>query len=285
MSEDQESDDALQRLSDPLDDVQFNGVTLGETWRVQAGVKDFLQRYAQLIGLDEVALRYTIGDRIGTRSFYLQLDDRCLFTRDVVVGIQTEVLAGWPEWTVILAGESREEAALISSHSITTDSRNVDDIALFMQQFADEEMAYLERRYGPLNRQKQYVETQLMRGVSTTQEQPFQVVAICEHWRKPDKYLGVWVIGESDIDEVYISVPDEEVASEEQFAVSPTGKLLDYRAPSGKGTSRRESKYWVSQWLIPRHYQGQYLIAKRDSDTRQWQIPFDQSSIRMNSDL
>ena len=287
MSEDQGTDNWRDRQFDPiLDELHFNGVTIGETWRFQTAIEDFLQEYARLVGLDEVRLKYTIGDRTGTRSSFLHLKHRLLFTREVVFGIQTDVLSMWPEWTVALAGYTREgDSALISADSFTAHSEDIDDVAAFMQEFADAEIRHWERRYAPLERQKQYVAIQLRQNFAITEEQPFQIVAICEHWWEPYEYLGVWAIGVSPTDGVRISVPGEESIEEGQYAVSPYWKLLNYRAADENGTSRRESQYWVTQWLIPHDYQGSHLFAQRDSDHRQWTIPFDRSSVRMNSEL
>jgi hypothetical protein len=288
MSEDGRTENWRDRLYDPvLDELNFNGVSIGETWRFQTAIEDFLQEYARRVGLDEVRLKYTIGDRTGTRSSFLHLSHRLLFTREVVVGLQTDVLSKWPEWTVALAGYTREgDSALISAGSFTSNSEDIDDVAAFMQEFADAEIRHWERRYAPLERQKRYVAIQLRQNFAITEEQPFQVVAICEHWQRPYEYLGVWAIGVSATGGVRISVPGEESMEEgQQYAVSPSWKLLNYFASDENGTSRRESQYWVTQWLIPRDYQGRRLFAQRDSDQSQWTIPFDSSSIRMNSEL
>ena len=288
MTEDQEIDDSDDPLFDPLlDKTQFGGIAIGETWRVQTDIEEFLQKYARHVGLADVTLKYTIGDQLGTRSLYLHLSDRCLFSHEVVVGIQTEVLTKWPQWTVALVGYSQEgEIASISSHSVTVNSQRVNDVSQFMQEFADEERSVWQRRFGPLQRQIQFVECQLGDKVTVTEDQPFQTLAICEHWRKPDEYLGVWVICNSDIDEIAICVPAEEpICDGTKYAVSPTGKLLNYLMTGTNGKDVRPSKHWVNQWLIPRHYQGQYLVAQRDSDSRQWTIPFDKSSVRTNSEL
>ncbi|MBS0206216.1 MAG: hypothetical protein JSS49_25250 [Planctomycetes bacterium] len=68
MSEDQVFDDLHHRLSDPiLNESQFGGIGVGETWRVQSDIEAFFQKYARHAGLDDVTLKYTIGDRPGTR--------------------------------------------------------------------------------------------------------------------------------------------------------------------------------------------------------------------------
>ena len=288
MTEDQEIDDSDDPLFDPLlDEIQFGGIGIGETWRVQTDIEEFLQKYARHVGLADVTLKYTIGDQLGTRSLYLHLSDRCLFSHEVVVGIQTEVLTKWPQWTVALAGYSREgEIASISANSVTVNSQRVNDVSQFMQEFADKETAEWQRRFGPLRLQIQFVESQLGHMVTITADQPFYIVAICEHWPKPDEYFGVWVIGDSDIDEVAIFVPGEEpLNGGTQFAVSPAGKLLNYLMTGPNGNDVRPSEYWVNQFLIPRHYRGPHLIAQRDSDSRQWTISFDRSTVRTNSEL
>lgn len=289
MSEERDDDEVRERLSDPmLDEIQFNGISIRELWQVQTDTGEFLHRYAGPGQRDDGEEKYSILDRIGTRSFYLFLKDRSLFTREVVVGLQVEVLAKWPQWEIGLTGETRdgEDAIWVSANAVTVHSENVDDIALLMQEFGDQAMAEAERRYGPLKRQKQYVELQVRRGVTLTEDQPFQVVAICENWRLPQKYLCVWTIGDSDLDEVSISVLGEEATYDSvSYAVSTTGKRIDDPTEQGDEMGISEPTYWVYQWLIPRNFQGPELIAMRDSDLRSWAILFDQSFVLTDADV
>lgn len=292
MSDERDDDKVRRRLSDPiLDEIQFNGISIRETWQVTTDTEEFLQRYAGPRRHDDGEWKYMIVDRTGTRSFYLYLSDRSLFTGELVVGLQVEVLAKWPQWEIVLTGESserreRQNDIWVSANSIKVGSENVEDIALLMREFADQEMAELERRYGPQKRQKRYVELQLRRGVTLTEHQPFQIVAICENWRLPQKYLGVWTIGDSDVDGISISVLGEEATYEQvSYEVSASGKRIYDPPEQSDGMGVSEPTYWVSQWLIPRHFQGPKLLAIRDSDLRNWTIPFDQSLVLTDADV
>ncbi len=289
MSEEREDDKARERLSHPmLDEIQFNGISIRETWQVTTDTEEFLHRYAGPRRRDDGETKYTILDRMGTRSFYLFLSDRCLFTRELVVGLQVEVLAKRPQWEIALTGETRggQNAIWVSANAITIGSQNVEDIALLMQEFGDQAMAEDERRYGPLRRQKQYVELQLRRGVTLTEDQPFQVVAICEHGPVPHEHLCVWTICDSNDDEISISVLGEEAThAAASYEVSATGRRIYALAEQGDGMGESEPTYWVCQWLIPRHFQGPQLLAMRDSDLRNWTIPFDQSFVLTDADV
>jgi hypothetical protein len=221
------------------------------------------------------------GDYV--RKFGLDFPLAIAYSGDTVRILQTEVLERHPRWTIILAPACSE----VTFDRVTTnDGRIVDNVDKHLEEMRAVETDRRDRWEGIVERQIRWLEPRVPTMVKQlSKSNPFVIAGMFDSIRNEYDRPCICLLTASRFG-IHAVVPDEPPTTSDTLPVSATGELYRKRYEIIDGVRKRiDAPYWLSCWVIPKEYSGEFIYVVNETDGTTTPIPYKRSEIIRDRDL